>query len=526
MAELGPLTNSFIGEITKPVTPLWDHVIVCQMLPSGTATPNTLYQITSVTDYNTLFGFGSSLAFKIAIYKALFPNGKLFVIPVAENVSGIAPTQTSTITGVQVENESRDFVAGGKKYTISILTTDTPTTVAGKIVSAITADTSAMVTATNLAGVITITHKTKGTLYNNSPVGFIEPLTSGMTCTVTPFSGGAVDPVLTTAIFENVIGDQRCNLYVPHYAFKVANDYMLTKVNVQGNVLSGFIFSCIRDTKANILNYSTVNYPKSKYAVLLVDYLEETSTSIKGAGRTFLDNVNVLGASLFAYLDKMVQNGEWLGDNVINTTNYGFDSGLATLNRPTRDILFKNLTPNDKKYQLKALEQEELRNKGYSSVKFYTDGNAVATNDLITTDYDAQKLQGRYGVFSHLRSLRIAEYVQGYLLKELSFFLSDKNAGGINSTDPKNVNFDIVKAFIQDRLERLMQGGEVRLLSLFTDRRQLDGASYKDIYDNKIKSEQGFSWRGSNGVYSCYTPLMIDGNLENVTLTILPQYIN
>jgi phage tail sheath gpL-like len=192
-------------------------LIIGQMVAAGTAAPNIPVISAGVGDARGKYGMASMLSNMLESYRANDSFGEVWCLPLTDDGTAAAATNTITITGTPTANGVISlYIGGGGRwgdgtglYNIPVTTVSTPTTIAAAIVAAITADKQCPVTAANTAGVVTLTAVNKGLAGNDIDVrtnylgnlgGQYTP--AGLTVTIaTPqCTGGLVNPVLTTAL--------------------------------------------------------------------------------------------------------------------------------------------------------------------------------------------------------------------------------------------------------------------------------------------------------------------------------------
>jgi len=185
-------------------------LLVGTKLVAGSAPADIATPIASQAQADLAFGQGSELA---RMFKAFYANNfanEVWGLPVAEAGGATAATGTVTVTGTPTAAGTISLYIGGDVVPVNIATTDTPTTIGAAIVSAITLNPNLPVTATNAAGVVTLTSRFKSVNANDITMmlnyygtqgGEITP--PGITIT---FSGsgllasGTGTPVFTNAI--------------------------------------------------------------------------------------------------------------------------------------------------------------------------------------------------------------------------------------------------------------------------------------------------------------------------------------
>lgn len=195
------------------------RLLLGQKLSGGTAVANTLIRVTSKAQADTLFGAGSMLSGMVAAALAQDGFTDLQVMPLADNAGGTAATGTLTFTGPATENGTAYLMIAGRAVSVGITSGDTATQVATAVAAAINADTSLPVTATSALGVVTVTYRHKGLCGNDIDMRanyyYGQALPTGIALTVAAMSGGATNPVLTTAIAN--LGDEWLHVWANPY---------------------------------------------------------------------------------------------------------------------------------------------------------------------------------------------------------------------------------------------------------------------------------------------------------------------
>ena len=171
-------------------------------------------EVTSAAEAGELFGYGSPIHSVMRILRPLSGDG-VGGIPtiVYPQISDGDATETSrewTVTGTATANSTHKVIINGrdgvdfKSYDINIVTGNTPTIIAGKIVDAINGVTSAPCVATNTAGVVVITSKWAGATSAELHIAFdLGTKSAGISYSQTDSSNGAgtVDLAATLALF-------------------------------------------------------------------------------------------------------------------------------------------------------------------------------------------------------------------------------------------------------------------------------------------------------------------------------------
>ncbi len=174
-------------------------LIVGQKIAAGTVLANTPIDVFSDVDAATYFGRGS-IAHLMA-RSALQANNYLALTMIALDDAGgsIAAAGTVTLAGNASGGGSLGLNVGDQSVVIAVSAADTPTIIAAALVAQIGKQPDLPVTASAVAGVVTLTAKNKGTLGNS--IKFSATTTAaGVTAAVVAMTGGATDPAIATAL--------------------------------------------------------------------------------------------------------------------------------------------------------------------------------------------------------------------------------------------------------------------------------------------------------------------------------------
>src|ERR1700733_4210623 len=152
-------------------------LLIGQIMTGGTAAANIPVQAYSQAQVNGLCGAASMLALMYAMYRLTDPFGEVWLGPLSDNGSGTAATGSITITGPATAAGTLALYIMGVSVPVAVNSGDTATVIAGNIVTAITAAVGISCTATNAAGVVTVTANHKGLAQNDIDlrVNYIGP---------------------------------------------------------------------------------------------------------------------------------------------------------------------------------------------------------------------------------------------------------------------------------------------------------------------------------------------------------------
>ena len=359
---------------------LSDHkILVTGQKLSGTATSGAIQSdIITESQINTLFGRKSHIAKKLrAILKNLSVSRvkpQIDAIALADNGTTKA-TGTFTFTGTATNNGSLVFYIDSKingKYTVSVVNGDTPTILAGKLVDLITADTNANYTASNVAGVVTITAGNAGTNGNQIRLGF-EGTVAGVTVTKSGdyLTGGATDPVLTT-LFNPIdnIAYQTID-YPSSWELATLHNFTEPRFNVDNAILYSHGFTFKVDTYSNLntlldgLNYKTITIGFDKL------------------GGGIFENPDVINSQFCAYRALQLTQGSNVSS--INQGNGETQGGIRYASIPYFNIPFINLPVIPQGETFAKEEIEELINLGGYTFENNKSNTTLISREVPTT---------------------------------------------------------------------------------------------------------------------------------------------
>ena len=179
-------------------------LVIGQRLTSGIIPAGQPVRISRKDDGVNYFGRGSMLAQQIEAALKVNPFTELWAIALDDNAAGAFAAGTITIGGAPTENGTLYLRIGGRTISVGITANQTPTQIGAAIVAAITADLDGAVTAANVAGVVTVTARHKGTEGNgiDMRVNYYQGETTpkGMTVAIVAMAGGTANPDITGVI--------------------------------------------------------------------------------------------------------------------------------------------------------------------------------------------------------------------------------------------------------------------------------------------------------------------------------------
>ena len=193
-------------------------LLIGQVTPAGTYTPNTPVRVISAADPVSGGGFGSVLAGMGATYRLNDTSGEVWALPIADAGTGaVAATGTLTVTSAATAAGTIALYVAGILVPVAVSAADSVTTIAANIAAAINASTGQLnpamaacglpITATAATGVVTVTARNAGLVGNDidlrlnylgTSAGQVMP--AGVAITIVPMSGGATNPSIAAAL--------------------------------------------------------------------------------------------------------------------------------------------------------------------------------------------------------------------------------------------------------------------------------------------------------------------------------------
>jgi len=171
---------------------------------------NTVYQVLSPEQAGDLFGFGFQAH---RLVKAAWKGSQgvpVYVMPVDDDAAGAAATGTITITATSADAGNIYLYISGEPVTIPVSKGDDATAIGATIETKINADTNLPVTASNLAGVVTVTAKDLNADTNDISMTVNEILgqetAGGVTVAIVAMSGGVGVMLNDMATALNALG--------------------------------------------------------------------------------------------------------------------------------------------------------------------------------------------------------------------------------------------------------------------------------------------------------------------------------
>lgn len=194
-------------------------LVIGQRFTGGSVAAGVPVRVLSAAQAEDNFGRGSMLSAMLTALKAANTYTECWAVALDDLGGGALATGTLTLGGSPTEGGTLNVYVGGSQVQVGVASAQTPTSIATGLVAAIAADTSLPVTASNAAGVVTLTARHKGEVGNGIDVRLNyytgERTPKGLTTAIVAMSGGTGNPDVQTAI--TAIGDEQYNTIVTPY---------------------------------------------------------------------------------------------------------------------------------------------------------------------------------------------------------------------------------------------------------------------------------------------------------------------
>lgn len=396
-------------------------LLIGQMV-SGTATSGTLYEgLLSDADINDKFGRTSQIAkasrahLKALSITRIKPT--VDVIGLSDNGSGVDATGSVAFSGTATEAGTITIYVDSLngKYSLTVASGDTATTIGAALETAITADLDAVVTASNSTGTVTLTAVNAGTQGNTIGIKVVGSV-AGITTTFTDsLSGGATDPSLTT-LFDAIDGVRYTSIVYPHeWGVSTLTTETESRFNVDNKILDGLGIVCETNTYANIkANADSYNQKTLAY----IGNRKVSNTDHVGGG--IFESPLVIAAVFAAIREIRLTVGTNTSSIVTNGQNIGgsFFGGIPYHNTP-----FINLPTIETGNDFTDEEAIELESSGVILLRNNPANTVLICNEAVTT-YKTNTLGAKDLTYKYLNYFDTLTIVREYFFNNLKADLS------------------------------------------------------------------------------------------------------
>ncbi|QNT79441.1 phage tail sheath subtilisin-like domain-containing protein [Entomobacter blattae] len=210
--------NANTATITRRV------LLIGQITSTAQATAGIVEQALAGSEANTRYGAGSQLAQMVLAYRNIDTFGEVWALPLADDAQATSATATITIENPASQEGVISLYIGDNLLSIRISRMDTTQTIAQAITTAVTANPTLPVSAIASNNSVMLTAKNKGESLNAlsltlNLLGASNGQTTppGLKLTLTPFTGGAVNPVSALEVALSQLGDKFFDLFIIPY---------------------------------------------------------------------------------------------------------------------------------------------------------------------------------------------------------------------------------------------------------------------------------------------------------------------
>lgn len=359
-------------------------LIVGQKTSAGSATSGSLQEDVSeaTNDINALFGARSIVAECVREFKKINKLSPLDVIPLTDNVSGVAATATVAFTGTATATGTI-FVEIGSgfnyRFQVDIASGDTAAAVAIKLQAAIALSTSAPFTAAVDTADVDITAANAGTAPNTWTI-FVDGVVAGIAATITAWNAGATNPSLTN-IFNVVTGRRYQTVVWPEsYDAATIETFMAARFNFSDDVLQGVaIITAVgsnSELKARALAFND-------QSIVLFGVKEIARTALTGAcEREFPD---VISSKIAAVRSLRFTDLASLTGLITTTAPLDQFGGRAIATLPYANTILPNSSISKPQDQLTSSEMSDLTNNGVALVGPNRSFTSTILGEVVTT---------------------------------------------------------------------------------------------------------------------------------------------
>lgn len=367
------------------------NIIFGQTEGAGAAVSDALnfdLQLKTETELKTLFGTGD-LYHRILQWRKGVNLTAGGILPVLDAIGvdpqGGATAATNLITFAGSASSDGEWVISivdEKLFTITVLVSsgDADTVVAAAVDAAIGNLVDPPFTSSVTLGVVTLTAKDASTLGNNYGIR-INDGQFGQTVALSGWSGGALDPVITSTL-DAIEGRRYTGAQWPEtWEITTIADEFEARFNVANDILDGVVFIGATDTFANA---TALVAPLNNQSLVFMGNNEIAESFDKGPA--ILQPADYAASFFMAVRDKRLSTGALVAD-LITATNAPLDAtggphmaSLPYFNTPMNEAPV-TLTNN----LFNLTEQISLENDGFTTYGVNSAGNQMIMGAVVTT---------------------------------------------------------------------------------------------------------------------------------------------
>lgn len=360
-------------------------LIVGQMLAAGTATTGVLLTdlTSSEADIASKFGARSAVAGMLREFKKINKSSAVDVLPLDDNAGGTQATATVGFSGTATEAGSI-FVEIGSgfdyRFKVDVLSGDSAAAVAGKLNTLIAAATTAPYTAVLATADVDLTAANAGTLANNWSL-FVEGAVAGISTSLSSWTGGATDPVLTN-VFAPTAGRRYQTVVWPSsFTDTVVESFLNDRFNVANDLLQGVAIITAVDSFANVQAKAAALNSQS---IVLIGSKARALTDITGsAHREFPD---IISARVAAIRALRLTDDAALSQFLTTPAPLDQFGGRALASLPYANSVLPNTAVLRGSDDWTPLEQETFKDNGVAVIGPNRNFSSMLFGEFVTTN--------------------------------------------------------------------------------------------------------------------------------------------
>lgn len=362
-----------------------DHrVLIVGQKDGGSATAGELVESVPSTEaqINALFGARSQVAQMVRAFRAINKLSQLDVISLDDNAGASNATSIIGLAGTATEAGRITFEAASgaqRSYDVDAVVGDTAAVLAARLDALTSGDATAPFTSSVTSGDVTLTAANGGTLANDWHLR-VDGSIAGITTTLTAWTGGATDPVLT-GVFDPVVTQRYQTIVWPSvYDDSTVESFLNDRFNNDGPVLQGVAIITDVDTAANVLvkaaaldSQSVVVFPSKAVA-------EATIT-----GNALREMADVNSARIAALRSLRLTDDAALGNFLTTPAPFDQLGGRALASLPYANTIIPNQSVIRRVDSWTLAEQLAFENGGVAMVGPNAAFSGMVLGNVVTT---------------------------------------------------------------------------------------------------------------------------------------------
>lgn len=403
-------------------------------------------------EIETILDKGNLLIEAVKRFRKVNKYGKLFIIPLQDDIDAVKATATVTFSGTVSKNTTFSFMGQiGHKYTINAISGETFTQIAGKVVSAINNNTNELFTASYTSPILTLSAKNGGSDMNNQCLDLSQFTIPGIEIDSTPFEGGEFDTNITSAIEQ--VKNMRVNFVIPNFGWEVCNTQLSEKRTREftNDKLSGYFITDMVKPIADIASLS-LSLPERYGAFVLsvirnLDNIDGSYFDVSGL-HSYLTAVDVYAAtSLQTFPDAILTrpSSPKYQPNVGGPNQYMRNfNGTILPNIP--------ISPFYTSTVLSGGEQKLIESKGLSFLNVDQLNQNVITSQLFTGDLTYSNSAGRT-----LNQLLLRDFYVKIIDDTIQEQFADAQIGAKNAEDLRMISKNAFRAELMRKFKAVSE---------------------------------------------------------------------